>query len=54
MEDATYPSHMKIAKILALFKKTPIHMQKTIGRLAFCQVWIKYLRKLFIKGSYIS
>ena len=26
MEDATYPSHMKIAKILALFKKSPIHM----------------------------
>ena len=26
MEDATYPSHMKIAKILALLKKNPIHM----------------------------
>ena len=25
IEDATYPSHMKIAKILALFKKNPIH-----------------------------
>ena len=26
MEDATYPSHMKIPNILALFKKDPIHM----------------------------
>ena len=38
MEDATYSSHMQIAKIIALFKKALFISQKTVGRLAFSQV----------------
>ena len=45
MEDATYPNRMKIAKVLALFKKNPKYVPENIDQLVYYQVWIKSLRK---------
>ena len=49
MEDATYPSHMKIAKILALFKKNPIHMPENYRPISLLSSLDKIFEKIIYK-----
>ena len=49
MEDATYPSHMKIAKILALFKKNAIHMPENYRPISLLSSLDKIFEKIIYK-----
>ena len=49
MEDATYPSHMKIAKILALFKKNLIHMPENYRPISLLSSLDKIFEKIIYK-----
>ena len=53
MEDATYPSHMKIAKILALFKKNPIHMPENYRPISLLSSLDKIFEKIIYKKALI-
>ena len=49
MEDATYPNRMKIAKILALFKKNPKYLPENYRPISLLSSLEKIFEKIIYK-----